>query len=433
MKTQLVILQFLFLSLVALPLPAQYVPAAENLQNRQNFQDMKFGVFIHWGIYSMLADGEWVMQVKNINHLEYRKLAEGFYPSKFNAGQWVADVKAAGAKYICITTRHHDGFSMFNSRASGYNITETTPFKRDIIRELAAECHKQGIRLHFYYSLLDWDRDDYYPRGETGKGTGRTGTGSWATYHRFMMDQFTELLTGYGEIGAIWFDGKWDQPAEFEWNFQELYDLIHRLQPGCLVINNHHLAPLPGEDAQTFERDLPGQNTAGLSKDTTVGSLPLETCETMNDSWGYNIKDNNYKSEKELVHYLVKTAGNNANLLMNVGPQPNGDFPAEALSRMQKLGKWLGDYGETIYGTRGGVLKQQEWGVVTCKDKKIYIHILSLKDSTLLLPVTGVKIKSATVFITKEKVKFRQNKDGILLNLPKIPDEIDYVVELNLR
>ena len=248
-----------------------------------------------------------------------------------------------------------------------------------------------------------------------------------------MMDQLTELLTGYGEIGAIWFDGMWDQPAEFEWNFQELYDLIHRLQPGCLVINNHHLAPLPGEDAQTFERDLPGQNTAGLSKDTTVGSLPLETCETMNDSWGYNIKDNNYKSEKELVHYLVKTAGNNANLLMNVGPQPNGDFPAEALSRMQKLGKWLGDYGETIYGTRGGVLKQQEWGVVTCKDKKIYIHILSLKDSTLLLPVTGVKIKSATVFITKEKVKFRQNKDGILLNLPKIPDEIDYVVELNLR
>ena len=433
MKTQIVILQFLILSFAALPVRAQSVPTAENLQNRQNFQDMKFGVFIHWGIYSMLADGEWVMQIKNINHLEYRKLAEGFYPSKFNAQKWVADVKAAGAKYICITTRHHDGFSMFNSRFTGYNITDATPYKRDIIRELADECHKQGIKLHFYYSLLDWDREDYYPRGETGKGTGRTGTSNWITYHQFMKDQLTELLTNYGEIGAIWFDGKWDQPAEFDWKLQELYGLIHRIQPGCLVINNHHLAPLDGEDAQTFERDLPGQNTAGFSKDSSVGSLPLETCETMNKSWGYNIKDNNYKSEKELLHYLVKTAGNNANLLMNVGPQPNGEFPAEAVSRMRKLGEWLDDYGETIYGTRGGVLKPREWGVATRKDKNVYLHILNLKDSTLLIPVSDIKIKSARIFITKEKVKFKQNKDGILFNLSKVPDEIDYVLELTIK
>ncbi|MDD3309803.1 MAG: alpha-L-fucosidase, partial [Dysgonamonadaceae bacterium] len=256
--TLLVVVSFLF---VCLSMAQQsYVPTNDNLKNRKEFQDMKFGVFIHWGIYSMMADGEWIMNNKNINHNEYAKLAQGFYPSKYDAAKWVADVKASGAKYICITSRHHDGFSMFETKQSPFNIVDATPFKRDIIKELADECHKQGVKLHFYYSLLDWTRNDYYPLGRTGHGVGRTEKGNWDSYHRFMKNQITELLTNYGEIGAIWFDGLWDQPAEFDWKIREIYDLIHSIQPGCMVINNHHLTPLEGEDGQTFEKDLPGQN-----------------------------------------------------------------------------------------------------------------------------------------------------------------------------
>jgi alpha-L-fucosidase len=412
-----------------------YTPSPENLKNRQEFQDMKFGVFIHWGIYSMMADGEWVMNNKNINYKEYAKLAEGFYPSKFDAAKWVSDVKAAGAKYICITTRHHDGFSMFGTKQSPFNIVDATPFKRDVIKELANECHKQGIKLHFYYSLLDWGRTDYYPLGRTGRNVGRIEHGSWETYHQFMLNQLTELLTNYGEIGAIWFDGQWDQDQNpnFDWRLPEIYAHIHKLQPGCLIINNHHLTPIEGEDAQTFEKDLPGHNTTGFADEQTVGQLPLETCETMNNSWGYNITDLKYKSEKDLIQYLVKTAGNNANLLMNVGPRPNGEFPDIAIQRYLAMGKWLKLYGETIYGTRGGFIAPRDWGVTTQKGNKLYVHILNLKDDALYLPMQGRKVGSAKVFIDQKKLKFTEVPGGILVKLDQIPDDPDYVIELELK
>ncbi len=411
----------------------KYVPTEENLKNREEFQDMKFGVFIHWGIYSMMADGEWIMNNKNIHWQEYAKLADGFYPSKFNAQTWVADVKAAGAKYICITSRHHDGFSMFHTKQSDYNIVDGTPFKRDIIKELADECHKQGIKLHFYYSQLDWRRPDYFPIGRTGRGVGRTEQGNWDTYHQFMINQLTELLTNYGEIGAIWFDGQWDQPADFDWRLREVYDHIHSIQPGCMIISNHHLAPQEGEDGQTFEKDLPGQNTSGYSANAEIGQLPLETCETMNNSWGYNITDLNYKSEKELIQYLIKAAGNNANLLMNVGPRPDGTFPDIARQRYHAMGEWLKVYGETIYGTRGGLVSPRDWGVTTQKGNTLYVHILNLKDNALYLPLNGRKAKSARVFVDKKPLKFAQDADGILLKLDRVPDEPDYVVEVQLR
>ncbi len=426
---------FLALLLCATGAVAQrpYIPAAENLKNRVEFQDMKFGVFVHWGIYSMMADGEWILNNKNINREEYAKLARGFYPSQFSAEKWVSDVKAAGAKYICITSRHHDGFSMFATKQSPYNIVDATPFKRDVLKELADECRKQGIKLHFYYSLLDWGRDDYFPLGRTGRGVGRTTEGKWETYHQFMLNQLTELLTHYGEIGAIWFDGQWDQPADFDWRLREIYDHIHNIQPGCLVINNHHLPPMEGEDAQTFEKDLPGHNTTGFSGTASIGTLPLETCETMNNSWGYNITDLKYKSEKELIHYLVKTAGNNANLLMNVGPRPDGTFPDIAIQRYRAMGEWLEVYGESIYGTRAGVVSPRHWGVTTQKGNRLYVHVLDYQDKALYLPVSGKKVKSARTLVDKKPVKFTQNDDGVLLKFDKVPDEIDYVVELELK
>ena len=289
---------FLLLLGMTASLTAQqnYQPTEANLKARSEFQDNKFGIFLHWGLYAMLATGEWTMTNHNLNYKEYAKLAGGFYPSKFDADKWVAAIKASGAKYICFTTRHHEGFSMFDTKYSDYNIVDATPFKRDVVKELADECHKQGIRLHFYYSHIDWYREDA-PWGRTGRGTGRPNPkGDWKSYYTFMNNQLTELLTNYGPIGAIWFDGWWDQDAnpDFDWQLPEQYALIHRLQPACLVGNNHHQVPFPGEDIQIFERDLPGENSAGLSGQD-VSHLPLETCETMNGMWGYKITDQDYK------------------------------------------------------------------------------------------------------------------------------------------
>lgn len=412
----------------------KYVPSPENLEARKQFQDNKFGIFLHWGLYSMLAQGEWVMTNQNLDHMEYRKLASGFYPSRFNADEWVAAIKAAGAKYICFTTRHHEGFSMWDTQFSDYNIVKATPFKRDVLKELADACHKHGIKLHLYYSHIDWDRDDYYPLGRTGRGTGRKTHGEWKTYYQFMNNQITELLTNYGPIGAMWFDGWWDQDQNpgFDWQLPEQYAMIHKLQPSCLVGNNHHQVPFAGEDIQIFERDLPGENQAGLSGQD-ISPLPLETCQTMNGMWGYKIIDQNYKSVETLIHYLVKAAGRNANLLMNIGPQPNGELPEAALTRLKAIGEWMKVYGETIYGTRGGDVTPRDWGVTTRKGDKLYVHILNLPDTGLFLPLTTAKVKSAVAFKDKTPVKFKQDKTGVLLEFAGAPEEVDYVVELTVK
>ncbi|MDR2886380.1 MAG: alpha-L-fucosidase, partial [Rikenellaceae bacterium] len=213
----------------------------------------------------------------------------------------------------------------------------------------------------------------------------------------------------------------------------ERYALIHRLQPGCLVGNNHHLPPKDGEDFQAFEKDLPGQNTAGFSGTSKIGTLPLETCETMNNTWGYAITDDKYKSPEDLIRLLVKAAGNNANLLLNVGPQPNGELPAVALERMKTVGAWLREYGPTVYGTRGGPVKPHDWGVTTAREGKVFVHILKYDDAALFLPLTGVKVKKAVEFKGRTPLKFTQDADGVLLRLPAGRDAVDYVVELEVQ
>ncbi len=410
-----------------------YVPTPENLKARTEFQDNKFGIFLHWGLYSMIAQGEWFMNADGVTWQEYEKMASAFYPHKFNAAEWVSAIKASGAKYICITTRHHDGFSMFKTKYSDYNIVDATPFGRDVMKELAEECRKQGIKLHFYYSHLDWRREDY-PLGRTGHNKGRDPKKqNWASYYQFMNNQLTELLTNYGPIGAIWFDGLWDQDQnpDFDWQLPEQYALIHKLQPACLIGNNHHMIPFAGEDIQIFERDLPGENTAGLSGQQ-IGRLPLETCETMNGMWGYKLRDQDYKSPGTLIRYLVRAAGKNANLLLNLGPQPNGELPAVGVERLKEMGEWMKVYGETIYGTRAGEVAPHKWGVSTRKDNRLFIHILDLQDNGLYLPVTS-KVVKAEKFGDKTPVKFRQTRQSLFLELGEVPTDIDYIVELTLK
>ncbi|WP_337782860.1 alpha-L-fucosidase [Prevotella sp.] len=410
-----------------------YTPSADNIAARKHFQDSKFGIFLHWGLYAMLATGEWTMTNNDLNYKEYAKLAGGFYPSRFSAKEWVSQIKASGAKYICFTTRHHEGFSMFKSKYSDYNVVDASPFKRDIVKELADECHRQGIDIHFYYSHIDWQREDA-PLGRTGLGTGRpVDKQNWDSYYTFMNNQLTELLTNYGKVGAIWFDGWWDQDQNpsFDWRLPEQYALIHRLQPACLIGNNHHHTPFEGEDFQMFERDLPGENTAGLSGQS-ISQLPLETCETMNGMWGYKITDQNYKSTKTLIHYLVKAAGRNANLLMNIGPQPDGCLPAVAVQRLKEMGEWMKTYGETIYGTRGGRVTPRDWGVTTEKDNKIFVHILNLKDRSLFLPITDKNAKRAVDYVSRKAVKMQKCQGGVLITLDSVPTDVDKVVEIQM-
>jgi len=410
-----------------------YQPSQENLANRKWFQDAKFGLFIHWGVYSLLGDGEWVMNNQRIDRDTYEKLPAFFNPINYKPAEWVSMAKAAGMKYIVITSKHHDGFAMFDSKITDWDIVDRTPYKQDVLKMLAEECRKQDIKLFFYHSQLDWYQDNYFPRGNTGHTAGRPEKGNWNAYIDFMNGQLTELLSNYGQIGGIWFDGFWDK-TNADWRLSDTYMLIHKLQPGCLIGSNHHQPPKPGEDFQMFEKDLPGFNTTGFSGESQIGSLPLETCETMNNSWGFNLQDKNYKSSRSLIQYLVKAAGYNSNFLLNVGPMPNGKIQPEFIDTLRILGNWMADFGETIYGTRQGPVSPTSWGVTTQKGNRIFLHILNAGDGKILLPVLERRITAISLYHNKEKVTFAENKLGTIIQVPvSLATMPDIVMEVSFK
>jgi alpha-L-fucosidase len=432
----LIFLMFIYLQAFTQP---GYEPSEENLKNREWFQDAKFGMFIHWGVYSVMAGGgeygiaEWIMNQKEIPIHAYENLANFFNPVAFNPAEWVSAAKAAGMKYITITSKHHDGFAMFDSKVSDWDIVERTPYGKDVLKMLKEECDKQGIKLLFYHSQLDWHHPDYYPRGRTGQGyTGRPESGNWDHYIDYMNAQLTELLTNYGDIGGIWFDGMWDQ-WDADWQLDETYALIHKLQPGALIGSNHHKMPFPGEDFQMFERDLPGENSMGFNQGG-ISSLPLEMCETMNGSWGYNIKDRRFKSTKELIQTMVKAAGYGANFLLNNGPMPNGKLQPENVDTLKVIGKWLEKYGETYYGTAAGPVSPRSWGATTRKDNTVYVHVMDLPDEFLFLPELRQKIESVMLFDDQSNLKYNQNNMGTIITVPFVKrNDIDTIVVINLK
>jgi len=436
-KSVLLLLLGLFLA-PYLNLTAQdgYVPASENMENREWFQDAKFGLFIHWGVYSLMGGGgelgiaEWIMNNQEIPVKQYELLPRNFYPVNFDPAEWVSLVKEAGMNYITITSKHHDGFAMYDSDVSDYNIADATPYGKDVIAMLKEECDRQGIKLFFYYSQLDWHHPDYFPRGRTGNHTGRPEEGDWDRYIDYMNAQLAELLSNYGEIGGIWFDGMWDK-WEAPWRLEETYSMIHKLQPGALIGSNHHKMPFPGEDFQMFERDLPGQNTIGFNQ-TGISDLPLEMCETMNGSWGFNIKDTAFKSTGYLLHLLIRSAGKNANMLLNTGPMPNGEIQPANVQTLKEIGKWMKKYGETIYGTRGGPV-EGTWGTTTVKNNLLYIHILHAPGETLSIPLQGDKVRSLTTYEHGEKVKYKRGDDSILIDVPAHDKVTDYILVLEKK
>lgn len=413
-----------------------YVPTEENLRQREIFEDNRFGIFLHWGIYSMFAQGEWYMN-RGIDHREYAKAAGGFYPAGFDAREWVKAIKASGAKYICFTTRHHDGFSMYDTRFSDYDIIDASPFKRDVLAELAQACREEGLALHLYYSLIDWTREDY-PSGRTGLTTGkRPELADYEAYRTFMKNQLSELLTEYGDVAAIWFDGVWDHdsdPQPFDWKLGDIYSHIHDIRPSCLIGNNHHLTPFAGEDFQMFERDLPGENTTGWAGDQTISELPLEMCQTMNGMWGYKVEDQRYKSLETLVRLIVRAAAKGSNLLLNIGPQPDGCLPATAVERLEGIGEWMRNFGESVYGTDATGIPEQSWGVTTRKGNIIYMHLIEPLEGcpVVQLPIDG-KVKSVRALKDGSALKYHVEDGKVSVTLNQTPKEADYVIAVELK
>jgi alpha-L-fucosidase len=249
-----------------------------------------------------------------------------------------------------------------------------------------------------------------------------------------MKTQLTELITNYPGVKGIWFDGQWERRA-VNWHFDEIYGLIHKLGPSILVGNNHHLAPIDGEDFQMFEKDLPGSNTTGFSGESKIGKLPLETCETINNSWGFNINDRSYKSVKQIIHYLVNAAGRDANFLLNIGPMPNGKIQPEFTDTLAVVGDWMKKNGESIYGTRGNFIAPQPWGVVTYKNKTLYAHVLnSPQQPYIFLPQLKDKIVKVSLFSDGSTLKFRQLPEGVFVYVNNLdPGAVDTIIKLSIN
>jgi len=407
-------------------------------QRTKWWREARFGMFIHWGIYSVPADdtdlegkhriAEWYMNSKQMQVKDYEKFAPRFNPAEFDAKKWAQMAKDAGMKYIVITSKHHDGFCLFDSRLSDYTIVKATPFKRDPIKELAEECRKQGIKFCFYHSIMDWHHPDYLPRRPWEKET-RPGDGADLNrYIDYMKGQLKELLTDYGPIGVLWFDGGWEHSAE-ELRSDEINAFIRSLQPQILINNRNRLP----EDFSTPEQFVP-------AKSMTLGRL-WETCMTMNDTWGYATNDTNWKSSETLIRTLIDSAGKGGNFLLNVGPTAKGEFPPESVERLAVIGKWMKANGESIYATTKGPFRRLSFdGRATTKGTTLYLHVFDWPADGL--KVTGLKtrVQSAQALASGELLPVTSTTtvlDGVEFSVLEIsqPQKLDpaaTVIELRL-
>ena len=423
----------------ALYAQAGSAPEQWNVAARKAFAAERFGIFLHWGLYSNYAQGEWYLQTHKLDEDAYARMMYGFCPSKFDAREWVRVFKNAGAKYVTITARHHEGFSLWPTKVDdGYNIANT-PFKRDILSELATACKEAGLQLNFYYSLLDWHRKDYPAGFVTQSVKVRDRKPDYASYKRFMMGQIAELIDRY-RPGYIWFDGEWDHHFRddkgglgrtLDWELDDIFDLIHSKH--VLVANNSHQASRPNEDIQAFERDLPGENSAGYSESITVmEDRPLEQCDVLqNGIWGYRIGESSFRTPEDVVAMVVRAASKNANLLMNIGPDGSGQLPEQAVAVMDKVGDWFARNGASVYGTSAGGVADGKDIVSTRTGKALYLHFLNPEKKTFTFkPAHG--ISSARHLASGQPVPFEKDATGaVTLTIARAAnDAFDFVVEV---
>jgi alpha-L-fucosidase len=397
----------------------------------QWFRDARFGMFIHWGLYSNPAGvwkgkpttffGEWIMQRARIPVKEYELLAKDFNPVKFNADEWVQIAKDAGMKYIVITAKHHDGFAMYHSTSSKYNIIDATPFGRDPMKELATACEKFGIKLCFYYS----HDDDWHEPNADGNNWDFHGKRDFSIFFEGKVKpQVKELLTNYGPIYCMWFDNPSMINRE---QAQELVDLVHGLQPNCLV--NGRVGFGLGDYAIPTDNQVETDNPEQIWEATV----------TMNDTYGYRKDDNNWKSVSTLICQLVRCASRNGNYLLNVGPTGEGLIPQPSIDRLRAVGKWMKVNGESIYSTKGSPFPYNlEWSMITTRPGKIYVHVFNWPGE--ILEIHGIKSRVKRAYLladpsTSLKIKQKSDKKhnlySVILNVPsEAPDENDSVVVL---
>ena len=411
------------------------------------WRDARFGMFIHWGLYAIPAGewnskknhGEWIRTTAQIPLEEYDKFVQQFNPVKFNAEDWVKMAKDAGMKYIVITSKHHDGFNLFNSNETDFDVM-STPFHRDILKELSDACHKYGMKMCWYHSIMDWHHPDYLPRRDLEKNRSAVGA-DYKRFFEYLKAELKELLTNYGEIGVLWFDGEW----ESTWNSKygiELYNYVRSLQPN-IIINNRVGVGRNDMEGSTKEGEFGGDFGTPEQQIPATGlnDVDWETCMTMNDHWGYNKYDKNFKSTKELLQMIADIASKGGNYLLNVGPTAEGLFPQESIDRLKEIGAWMKVNGESIYGTRASPFAKLDLGRCTQKtigkNTRLYLHVFNWPvDGKLTVP--GIFNKPVQAYLLSDSQKkllaTTRKEDAIIVDVPSIsPDEINSVVVLDIE
>ncbi|MCE5266827.1 MAG: alpha-L-fucosidase [Planctomycetaceae bacterium] len=409
------------------------------------FREAKFGMFIHWGLYSVPAGewngkkhySEWFLEETHMPVSQYEKYRDSLTPVKFDAKQWVEVAKQAGMKYLVITSKHHEGFAMFDTKLTDWGIG-STQFHRDPMKELAAECRKAGIKFCFYYSIMDWHHPDYAPRRRWNDVAKASGEPNLDRYVAFMKGQLKELVTNYGPLGILWFDGEWEDT----WTQQrgkDLYAYVRGLQPD-IIVNNR-----VGKSRQGMGGMSKGQEIVGdygtPEQEIPANGLPgvdWESCMTMNDHWGFNKHDQKWKSSDEIIRKLVDIVSKGGNYLLNVGPTAEGVMPEPSVERLRVVGDWMKVNSEAIYGASASPLPTSPaWGRVTRKPGKLYLHVFKWpKDGKLQTPAIGEGIAKAYLLADPKRtpIATASEKGGLTVALPQKPaTPPDTVVVLETR
>lgn len=405
----------------------KYPDLKTNQKALQEWQNMKFGLFVHWGPVSLRGTEIGWSRGREVPITEYDNLYKEFNPALFDANEWVKTIKDAGMKYIVITAKHHDGFSIWDSEFTDYDIT-STPFKRDILKELSDACKAHGILFGTYYSTADWRHEHYATR--YGGDPRPVEESDMSIYEEYLKNQIRELIEKY-DTDILWFDGEWEEAWTHEMGMN-LYKYIRDLKDD-IIINNRVDKGRKGMQGMTISSEFAGDfGTPEQEIGAFHPNTPWESCITICHQWAWKPNDQ-LKSLKECIQTLASTVGGGGNLLLNVGPMMDGRIEQRQTDRLKEIGTWLKVNGESIYGTSGGPFKPTEWMVSTHKDNRIFVHLFAWPEEELILPGLGnVKVKSVKL-LNGLSLKFNSSQDHLIVQLPEKPiDKIDTIIELEL-